>query len=1114
MATQQFFLGEWHVDPTSNTLKLGKNKRTIEPKAMDVLLLLCQHAGEVVSGDDIISQCWPGTPIGDNPVHKIIAQLRKALNDKASNPTFIETIRKRGYKIIADVQLIVGEQHRAAETNWTDQSPFPGLNAFNQQHSPVYYGRNAAVNNLLNQLAEQCARKRPFTLIIGPSGSGKSSLVHAGLLPRLMNKKGVNGIHAIDYISIDFSDIRPTSIVEELASCMLDWEINNTPLFDGESPNSLALKLKTDPQQIIDTAKTQMAKASEHPAIVHSCFVIVLDRLEAYLTTSEVNQNQRNATFELLETLSKSGLFMVLLVCRNDFYHQLAAYPTLMKFKERGAHFDLAPPTPGELSQMIRLPAITAGLTWQLDDATDVPLDDIILTDAAAEPNCLPLLQYTLQELYLQRKDSTLQIKTYRKLGGIEGAIGQKAEQLYQDMPTHTKNALNHVLPLVITLGNNNNRLTSRTALWSELTNNDEKKFVELMVQHRLFVSYLYQDKACFKVAHEAVLRSWPRVQIWLQEHQNALVIKERLEQQTKQWLLDNRSNAFLLTEGKPLTDALILQNDHHITLSDEELSLIKASQNLVRRKRIIRGITFTALAGLSIISFTAMLQSQQSLEFAEQKRLEAENLMGFMIGEFADKLRSVKRMDLLEGISQKAIQYVEQAQNNTHNGLFTIRSPKPSFELRFQHALSLQAVAEVRFYRDDTETAKQAYEEANVKLNELLAEQPDNFELLKAAGANAFWLGNIAFWADNLRLANKEFKRYLNFSERMLKLAPNDEEALLEVSYATNSLGSLAFRRLEFDKALAYFESSLTYKRQILEKSASPSAVAAVADTYSWIASTLINKGNINQALLTFNKAEHLLNTQLSDTPGNADTIETLIFIKTNIAQSIGFTNDVFISIEKLEDAKRQVLTILAQDPNNSSWKANYLKIQTLLSYYQSQIERFSSQNKTPPNITVDEFLNSDTRTATIINAVHYFQNRGEWNNSLKLLTLLNSAHSLPDKIQSNIQTNVNNIKTLLRHVQYQIASIRQAHHDNGHDVNAMRKKCESLFELSNKVIHKSKHPLFLQAHVFSGYCLGKKDAVASQRRQLTSMEVPMPAYFTIVNKEYKNDSSNTTKL
>lgn len=1113
MLNQQFFLGDWQIEPASNTLRLGKTKRTIEPKAMDVLLLLCQQAGEVVSADDIVSQCWPGSPVGDNPIHKTITQLRKALDDKASDPLFIETIRKRGYRIIADVQFLEDEHTRAEETIWQGQSPYPGLTAFTQQESQVYYGRNAAVKNLVNRLAEQCSKKRPFTLIIGPSGSGKSSLVHAGLLPRLLSDKGPNGIHAIDYTSIDFSDIHPARFIDELAACMLDWDINDAPVFEGESADSLALKLANHPEDVINTTKTKISQTAQYNTSAYPCFVIVLDRLEAYLATSEVSTHQRESAFTLLETLSKSSLFIVLLVCRNDFYHQLAAYPTLMKNKERGAHFDLTPPSAGELSQIIRLPAIAAGLEWQQDSTTDTLLDDIIFTDAAAEPNCLPLLQYTLQELYLQRKDNILQVSTYQQLGGIEGAIGHKAEQLFQHMPAKVQATLDRVLPLVITLANDGTTLTSRTALWSELTNDNEKQFAELMVENRLFVSYLHQDKACFKVAHEAVLRRWQRVQTWLQQHQSSLVSKSRLEQQTKQWLQDNKSKAFLLTEGKPLTDALALKADPSLTLSKDELTLIKASQKSAQRKRVVRRVTLAALACLTVVSFGAMLQSQQSQHLAERKRLEAENLMGYMIGDFADKLRSVKRMDLLEGISEQALSYVEQAQQASEYGFFTISPPKPSFELRFQHALSLQAMAEVRFYRDDTETAKQLYEEADKRLSALLEEQPNNFELLKATGANAFWLGNIALEADDLTHANSQFKRYLVVSEKMLTLESDNDTALMEVSYATNSIGSVAFRQLEFSQALSYFESSLAYKQQILEKSGgSISAVTAVANSYSWIASTLINQGNISDAVRALEKAEGILSKQLSSAPGNATIIENLSFVKVNIAETSRFANDMAKSIEKLKEAQSLLLSILTQDPDNSAWKFNHLNIRILLEYYQSIALPGSFSDSTDSSITLDELLHDSTPLTTAINAAHNLQNRGEWQRSKTLLTALDKNHALTDKVTNTVDVQVFNNKVLINYTQYLLATIRQTLRHKSENVNASHTQCEALFKLTNSIINKSQHPLFLQAQVFAGYCLIKPSAVATQRRQLTLMEVPLPHYFTTINKELTND--NTTQL
>jgi DNA-binding winged helix-turn-helix (wHTH) protein/tetratricopeptide (TPR) repeat protein len=1060
---KQFYLGDWQVEPASNTLILGKTKRAIEPKAMDVLLLLCQQAGEVVSADDIITQCWPGAPIGDNPIHKTITQLRKALGDKASAPLFIETIRKRGYRVVADVQFLEDEQTRAAETDWQGQSPFPGLTAFTQQESQVYYGRNAAVKNLLARLSDQFTKKRPFTLIIGPSGSGKSSLVHAGLLPRLLNNKGANGVHAIDYASIDIADIQAAQIVEELAACMLDWDINDAPLFEGESADSLAAKLKRDPKSVINIAKTKLTTASQYNNVAFPCYVIVLDRLEAYLATNHVDSTQKEAVFTLLEALAESGFILMLLVCRNDFYHHLAAYPTLMKNKERGAHFDLTAPSASELSQMIRLPAIAAGLEWEEESNTDVTLDDIILTDAAAEPNCLPLLQYTLQELYLQRTDNLLQVSTYKQLGGIEGAIGHKAEQLYQQMPALVKTALDRVLPLIVSLTNDGSNLTSRTALWSELSNDNEKKFVELMVEHRLFVSHLYQDKACFKVAHEAVLRRWQRVQTWLQLHQSALVSKGRLEQQTKQWLQDNKSKAFLLTQGKPLTDALALKADTSLTLTNDELALIRASQKTVQRKRVIRGVTFAALACLTVISFGAMLQSQQSQQLAERKRLEAENLMGYMIGDFADKLRSVKRMDLLEGISEQAIHYVEQAQQSSEYGFFTISPPKASFELRFQHALSLQAMAEVRFYRDDVATAKDAYEEADVQIKALLSDAPNHFELLKAAGANAFWLGHIAYNDGLMDIARTAFERYLTYSERMLAIAPDNTDAMMEVAYAQNSLGSLEYENFEFSKSIEYFSASLKLKQYIAEQNPDDlDAQLYAADTLSWIASATVHTGEYEKALKLFEDAEALFEKMYANNNSNAAIIEPYVALLVQKVRLTIYMNQISMHTKILETAYQKINIAISQDPDNSQWKSDKNDIEILLLLSSSKLQK---------DIDIDnaeQFAIDYDNTWNILYLVEYYQLNNKWNKAGLLLSRLPN-HDFEDpedlKPSDNFIDDTNKLRNSLARF------VQQSHSENS--IN--KQSCKNLRAYSASILEKTSHPGVLLPYLFSIKCINE---------------------------------------
>lgn len=103
MKNDIFRFGKWQVSPRTNAIWDGAERRAIEPRAMDVLAALCAGAGAVLSAEQLLRQCWGNVLHGENSVHKAIAQLRRALGDDALAPTYIETIRKRGYRTLAPV---------------------------------------------------------------------------------------------------------------------------------------------------------------------------------------------------------------------------------------------------------------------------------------------------------------------------------------------------------------------------------------------------------------------------------------------------------------------------------------------------------------------------------------------------------------------------------------------------------------------------------------------------------------------------------------------------------------------------------------------------------------------------------------------------------------------------------------------------------------------------------------------------------------------------------------------------------------------------------------------------------------------------------------------------
>jgi DNA-binding winged helix-turn-helix (wHTH) protein len=335
-----FFFGDWQVDPAANSLRHGKQLIGLEPKAMDVLLLLCQHAGDVLSSDNIVSQCWPDTDTGDNPLHKTITQLRKALGDSATNPTYIETIRKRGYRTVAQVRFPLGQEQSVKQHSWQSGSPFPGLQAFDARYANVFFGRGTQIDTFLDRVAQQIKYGRAFCLLLGPSGSGKSSLINAGVMPNLMQENGYNGIKVLSYCSMDLADVAPAQLLTDLASAMLDWDINDMPVFAGDSAQSLAELLTSDSQLVIKRCLQALPKTTNSKPR----FALFIDRLEVLLSSPLFCAQERSQFTVLLEQLASSGAVLVLSACRNEFYPLLVDYPSLMAGKAKGAHFDLAAP--------------------------------------------------------------------------------------------------------------------------------------------------------------------------------------------------------------------------------------------------------------------------------------------------------------------------------------------------------------------------------------------------------------------------------------------------------------------------------------------------------------------------------------------------------------------------------------------------------------------------------------------------------------------------------------------------------------------------------------------------------------------------------------------------
>ena len=550
MQFKRFQFGDWQVDTQSCTIRHGEAavETPIEPRAMDVLSALCRNSGTVLSAEDLLRLCWDGIVVGENQVHKAVAQLRRALRDSAAEPRYIENIRKRGYRTVAPVSFPSQQADAQSAEIWSRESPYVGLDPFDEAHAAVFFGRDAAIARLRDVLAAQIAAGRALVLVLGPSGSGKTSLVQAGLLPALTRDARPFQITAAT--TLDLADIGVVPLPTVLGGALLDLDRDGEPIFAGHSAEAIGAGLSAATGTPWDGFRPDELTGPGEK------FLLFVDRVEA-LFSAQTAAPQRRQFLTALDRLARSGPFIVIAACRNDFYPELAQEPLLMEGKATGGHFDLAPASRAEIAQMIRRPAEIAGLRFGEDTDGTEPLDDLLCEAAANSPDALPLLQYTLQQLYLQRSPGReLTLAAYQALGGIDGAIGRRAEAVLSGLSGPSQAALPRIFSLIVAAGAADGSVRGHRAAWSALTTEAERVLVRTLVEERLFVSQVHDKKAVFGAAHEALLRQWPRAVAWIAEHRQALRTRSQLEGQAQQWLAEGRSTDRLLRRGKPLEEA------------------------------------------------------------------------------------------------------------------------------------------------------------------------------------------------------------------------------------------------------------------------------------------------------------------------------------------------------------------------------------------------------------------------------------------------------------------------------------------------------------------------------------------------------------------------------
>ena len=534
--------------------------------------------------------------------------LQELLPIGAEAATILDARGPRYNKAIDElVQAIQREQRGVTniapvlpELTFEPRNPYKGLHAFTRQDRADFFGRSLLVQELLALLKEQLVSSGSegepvarLLTVVGPSGSGKSSVVMAGLLPALADG-ALPGSTDWIYLEPLVPGPQPLdALTSLLAARFPEHNLQAIRALLGKPGgfglHQLGLTLMSQPQMRI---------------------VVTIDQFEQ-IFSSDISEPERQHFLEVLVRAATEprGPVLVLLTLRADFYDRPFAYPEPGRLIQRH-QCAVLPMSLDELREVIERPALLSDVRLIFDD--DLVGD--LLFDLHGQNAALPLLEFALEQLFYHRRQHRLTRAAYHEIGGVRGALAQHAEATYAALPSEEHHRLARILFLrLVQPGEGSQDPLRRRADSSEfeLVQAEQThmlhQVIDAFIAARLITSTRSLGISALEISHEALLREWPRLALWVREAQEDMQVEMRLTNDVREWEKRGKPKDRLY-RGSQLKELLAWQKRN--AASRTEAAFLRASSRRRTHTRI--NLVLAALLLLAVLVPAGVVLEQQ----------------------------------------------------------------------------------------------------------------------------------------------------------------------------------------------------------------------------------------------------------------------------------------------------------------------------------------------------------------------------------------------------------------------------------------------------------------------------------------------------------------------